>query len=84
MSDRILIRGVSKEIWRKARAQAVMKNMKMAHVIEEALKIWMGMQDAQDASGVNWDSLVAIGGSGLKDVSERHDFYLSQRRAGRK
>ncbi|MBI2265946.1 MAG: hypothetical protein HYU64_12355 [Armatimonadetes bacterium] len=80
MTDKIFVRGVSPEIWRKAKVQAAAKDLKMAQVIEESLKMWLGIEDAQDASGVNWESLTAIGKSGLKDVSEKHDYYLSLRK----
>lgn len=84
MPGKVFVRGVSEEIWSLARARAVMKRMKMAQVIEESLKLWLGVQEASDASTINWEALTGLGGSGLKDVSERHDIYLSQRRVRKK
>lgn len=78
MTEKIFIRDVSEDIWRLAKATAAMRKMKMGEVINDALRIWLGLEQVKDADSIKWDSMIGLGESGLKDVSEKHDFYLSK------
>ena len=45
--------------------------------------LWLSRVEERDMEEVNWEGITGLGGSGMSDVSGKHDDYLSSFRLGR-
>jgi hypothetical protein len=77
MDNKIFIRGLSKDLWKQVKIAAISREMTLATAVEEALTLWLRLEESADGKGINWDGLTSIGGSGRRDISEKHDRFLA-------
>lgn len=80
MPEKVFIRGIPDEMWRALKARASLEGITVSQAVQAAIRAYLsGTSRAADSgpTGV-WGGITDVGGSGDKDVSERHDHYLAE------
>ena len=84
MADKVFIRNIPDELWRKLKGHSALQGKTVSQAVREAIMLWLSRVEERDTREVNWEGITGLGRSGMSDVSEEHDDYLSSFRLGRR